>query len=163
MASKKTRILKKEWPDFVKDFSRQNQFRRVTLLLGDDVLVGSPGLPLAGVTYDPEDRKLEVYLGISDSGDPVRAFHSVEVPRAIYLIKDDDAPNPVVGLQIQGAPKTRMSFVYLQDSDPDEARFQWIANVAFSIYEARGKTPGDDQADWFQAEALVNEVASRFV
>lgn len=163
MASKKTRILKKEWPDFIREFNRQNQFRRATVLLGDEVLVGSPGLPLAGLTYDPEGRRMEVCLGVSNPQDPVRVFHSVEVPRAVYLLQDDDAPNPVVGLQIQGAPKSRMSFIYLQDVNPDGARLQWIANVAFSIYEAKGKTQGDDQADWYQAEALVNEVASRFV
>ncbi len=163
MASKKTRILKKEWPDFIKEFNRQNQFRRVTVSLGDEVLVGNPGLPLVGITYDPDARMLEVSLGVSDPEDPVRTFHSVEVPRAIYLIKDDEAANPVAGLQIQGAPKTSMTYVYFQDSQPEDARLQWIANMAFSLFERRGKTPGDDQADWYQAEKLVGEAANRFI
>ncbi len=163
MASKKTRILKKEWPNFIKEFNRQNQFRRATIFLGDDVLIGSPGLPLTGLAYDPEERKVEIYLGGTNPESLAFLAHTVNVPRAIYIIEDSDAPNPVVGLQIQGPPKTQMTYVTFQESEPGEVRSQWIANVAYALYERRGKVPGDDQRDWYEAEQLINEVANKFV
>ena len=105
---KKMRILKNEWPSFVKEFNRQNQFRRATLTLGEDVVVGEPGLPMVGLAYDTEERKVDIYLGGMDTENLAHLSHGVEVPRALYLITDEEASNPVMGVQIQGPPGTSM-------------------------------------------------------
>jgi hypothetical protein len=164
MAMKKMRILKNEWPSFVKDLNRQNQFRRAILILGEDVVVGEPGLPLVGLDYDPEERKVDIYLGGMDTENLAHLGHSVEVPRALYLIRDEEAPNPVVGVQVQGPPGTSMAYVMFEDVMPEDAKYQWIANVAYSLFEMRGEeVHGEDQKDWYEAERLINETTVFFV
>jgi hypothetical protein len=161
---KKMRILKNEWPSFVKEFNRQNQFRRATLTLGEDVVVGEPGLPLIGLAYDTEKRKVDIYLGGMDTENLAHLSHSVEVPRALYLITDEEASNPVMGVQIQGPPGTSMTYVMFGDEMPEIVKYQWIANVAYNLFEMRGgKVYGEDQKDWYDAERLIKETVIPFV
>ncbi|MBW2162968.1 MAG: DUF2934 domain-containing protein [Deltaproteobacteria bacterium] len=161
---KKMRILKNEWPSFVKDFNRQNQFRRATLTLGEDVVVGEPGLPLVGLDFDPEERRVDIYLGGMDTENLAHLGHSVEVPRALYLIRDEEASNPVIGVQIQGPPRTSMAYVMFEDVMPENVKCQWITNVAYNLFEIRGeKVHGEDQKDWYEAERLINETIIPFV
>jgi hypothetical protein len=161
---KKMRVLKNEWPSFVKDFNRQNQFRRVILTLGEDVVVGEPGMPLVGLAHDTEERKVDIYLGGMDTENLAYLSHSVEVPRALYLITDEEASNPVMGVQIQGPPGTSMAYVMFGDEMPEIVKYQWIANVAYSLFERRGgKVYGEDQKDWYDAERLIKETVIPFV
>ena len=161
---KKMRILKNEWPSFVKDFNRQNQFRRATLSLGEDVVVGEPGMPLVGLAYDPEERRVDIYLGGTDTENLAHLSHGVEVPRALYLITDEEASNPVVGVQVQGPPRTSMAYVMLEDEMPEKVKYQWIANVGYSLFQIRGgKVYGEDQKDWYEAERLIDKTTIPFV
>ena len=162
---KKTRILKNEWPSFVKNFNRQNQFRRATLSLGEDLVVGEPGMPLVGLVYNSEERKVDIYLGGTDIENLTHLSHSVEVPRALYLITDEEVSSQVMGLQVQGSPGTNMVYMMFKDEMPENVRSQWIANVAYSLFEMRGgeMAHGEDQKDWYEAERLINEVIIPFV
>jgi hypothetical protein len=161
---KKMRILKNEWPSFVKDFNRQNQLRRATLTLGEEVVVGEPGLPLVGLDYDAEERRVDIYLGGTDTENLAHLSHGVEVPRALYLITDEEASNPVVGVQVQGPPGTSTAYVMFGDEMPEIVKYQWIANVAYSLFEMRGgQVYGEDQKDWYEAERLINEAITPFV
>ncbi|PXF59132.1 MAG: hypothetical protein C4B58_04245 [Deltaproteobacteria bacterium] len=161
---KKMRILKNEWPSFVKNFNRQNQFRRASLTLGEDVVVGEPGLPLVGLAYDPEERRVDIYLGGTDTENLAHLSHGVEVPRALYLITDEEASNPVVGVQIQGPPGTSMAYVMFEDEMLENVRCHWIANVAYTLFEIRGgKVHGHDQKDWYEAERLIKETIIPFL
>ncbi|RKX58160.1 MAG: hypothetical protein DRP37_08425 [Thermodesulfobacteriota bacterium] len=161
---KKMRILKNEWPSFVKNFNRQNQFRRASLTLGENVVVGEPGLPLVGLAYDPEKRRVDIYLGGTDTENLAHLSHGVEVPRALYLITDEEASNPVVGMQIQGPPGTSMAYVMFEDEMPENVRCHWIANVAYTLFEIRGgKVHGHDQKDWYEAERLIKETIVPFL
>ena len=161
---KKMRILKNEWPSFVKEFNRQNQFRRATLTLGEDVVVGEPGLPMVGLAYDTEERKVDIYLGGMDTENLAHLSHGVEVPRALYLITDEEASNPVMGVQIQGPPGTSMVYVMFENEIPEKVKYQWIANVAYCLFEIRGgKVHGEDQKDWYDAERLIKETVVPFL
>ena len=165
MAAKKMRILKNEWPSFVRDFNRQNQFRRATLTLGEEAAVGEPGMPLVGLTYDPEERRVGIYLGGMDTDNLAHLVHDVKVPRALYLIRDEEASNPVRGVQIQGAPGTDMAYLMFKDEMPEETKYQWIANVAYGLFEMRGGEGayGEDQKDWYEAERIITETVTPFV
>ena len=161
---KKTRILKNEWPSFVKDFNRQNQFRRATLSLGEDLVVGKPGMPLVGLVYDSEERRVDIYLGGTDIENLAHLSHSVEVPRALYLITGEEVSSPVMGVQVQGSPGTSMVYVMFKDEMPENIKNQWIANVAYNFFKIRGEeVHGEDQKDWYEAERLINEAIISFV
>ncbi len=161
MAVKKTRILKYEWPTFVKDFNRQNQFRRATLTLGEKSVVGGHGLPLVGLSYNEDKRRVEIYLGGMSPENPAHMAHRVEVPRALYLIRDTEACNPVRGVQIQGAPGTDMAYVVFLDEE--SAKCEWTAKLAYSLYKMRGTAHGEDQRDWFEAEKIIEKIATPFI
>jgi len=148
MSQKKMRILKSEWGSFLKDFNRMNQYRWAVVSIGDDYIVGEPGMPLLGIDYDERARRVEIFLGTANPDNLTHLAHAVEVPRAIYLIRDEEASNPVVGLQIQGAPGTKMTRIFFLESSMEEARESWVAAVAHNLYERRGMEPGSDQADW---------------
>ncbi len=162
MAEKKTRILKKEWKSFLKDFNRMNQYRRAVVQIGDDYIVGEPGMPLLGIDYDDRARRVEIFLGTTDPDNLVHLAHAVDVPRAIYLIKDEEAPNPVVGLQVQGAPGTGMTRIVFVDTECEDGRQKWVAAVAHTLYERRGMEPGADQEDWFRAERIIEAVCKKY-
>jgi len=161
MAVKKTRILKYEWPTFVKDFNRQNQFRKATLTLGERPVIAEPGLPLIGLCYNEDKRRVEIYLGGMNPESPAHLAHKVEVPRALYLIKDTEASNPVRGVQIKGAPGKDMVYVIFLDEEP--AKCEWTAMLAYSLYEMRGTTHSEDQKDWFEAERLIEKTIAPFI
>ena len=162
MPEKKTRILKKEWKQFLKDFNRMNQYRRVLVKIGEDFIVGDHGMPLLGLDYDDKSRRVEIFLGTTDPDNLVHLAHAVDVPRAIYLIRDEEAENPVVGLQIQGAPGTKLTKILFLDSSKEEAREKWVAAVAHTLYERRGMEPGADQADWYKAEEVIEAVCKNY-
>ena len=163
MAIKKTRILKKDWPTFIKDFNLQNQFRRAYLLVGEEPVVSEPGLPLAGLAYEPEARKIEIYFGKDDPHALTHMAHVVDIPRALYLIRDEDALNPVVGLQIQAAPGTPMVYIYFADENPYEVRAQWTSSLAYALFLERGQEHGADQHDWYNAERLIEKALAPFI
>ncbi len=163
MAEKKQRILKKDWITFLKDFTRMNQSRRAMVTIGDDTIVGEHGMPLIGVDYDEKGRRVEIFLGTTDPDNLTHLAHAVDVPRAIYLIRDEEAPNPVVGLQIQGKPKTPMTRIRFVDADQATGLHFWVAAVAHTLYERRGGVPGDDQGDWFRAEQAVQDVCKKMI
>ncbi len=162
MAEKKIRILKRDWANFLKDFNRMNQFRTAVVSIGDDYIVGAPGMPLLGLDYDEKTRRVEIFLGTQDPDNLTHLAHAVDVPRALYLIRDDEAPNPVIGIQIQGAPGTKMTRIYFLEDSAEKARQDWVATIAHTIYERRGMEPGSDQADWFLAEEIIESTCSQY-
>jgi len=163
MALRKMRMLKRDWAGFVRDFNRQNQFRRATLLIGDSVLAGEPGMPFAGLSYDPDARNIGIYLGGISADSVAHMVHMVTVPRALYLLQDKDALNPVLGVQIVGGPGTEIVSVLFLDEKTEQTRKDWIDSVAYSLFEKRGMAHGRDRQDWFEAEHLVDEALKTFI
>lgn len=161
MAEKKMRILKRDWGSFLRDFNRMNQFRTAVVSIGDDYIVGVPGMPLLGLDYDEQARRVEIFLGTQDPDNLTHLAHAVDVPRAIYLIRDDEASNPVVGVQIQAGPGTKMTKIYFLEDSAEKARENWVSAIAHTIYERRGMEAGSDQADWFMAEEVIENTCSQ--
>ena len=131
-------------------------------MLGERPLVAEPGLLLAGLDYDPQARNVDIFLGGMNPHKLTHLVHSVNVPRAVYLIEDKEAEHPVIGVQIQGAPNTPMTYILFSDANPKENVRQWTAEVAYSLFEMRGEVHGGDQEDWYEAETLIRKISSRF-
>lgn len=165
MAPKKTRINKSEWPSFIKDFNRQNQFRMATMALGDKMMIGEPGAILIGLAYEPKMNKIEIYFGGHDKKNPSRLVHTINGPRAIYLVRDYESPtsNPVTGINIQGAPGSQTAYITFLEIDPEEAKRHWTSVLAYSIYQERGMICGFDQEDWYEAELIIDKVSKPFL
>ena len=162
MAPKKTRIIKSEWQSFVKNFNRQNQFRVASLAIGDKMIVGEPGAVLLGLAYEPKSNNIEIYCGGKGRENPSNLMHTIKGPRAIYLVRDYGASNPVTGLSIQGVQGTPSVNLIFLETNPEETRRHWTSDLAYFIYENRGMAHGSDQQDWHEAEVIIDKVSKPF-
>ena len=117
---------------------------------------------MAGLAYEQKRRVMEIYLGGMDPTDLTHLVHSISVPRAIYLVTDDEAPRHVQGLDIQGKPGKGTVYLIFLDGEPSEVRSQWVAEVAYAVYEQGGSIPGHDIEDWRTAERLIDDALRRF-
>ncbi len=158
MATKKSRILKRDWASFVKTFNRKHQLRRASLVVGDDIVNGKQGMPFLGINYDSEARKVEIVFGDVDPDQLRKVVMEVDVPRAFYLVEDDEALDGVRGIQIQPGPGRGKVLVMFDDDNPQSVRDQWVSDVAYRFYEKRGYVHGEDQQDWFMAEEGIKKV-----
>lgn len=161
MAVKKFRIVKGEWSTFLKDFNRQNQCRRFDLMEGDNT--NASNAIFLGIVYEPHPNKIEIYVGESTPSEPGRLVHAVESPRAVYLVRDDDLPNPLVGLNIQGPPGSPMVSLQFHTVSPQDVMTQWTTGIAYSIYLTRNIHEGDELQDWFEAERIIKNTLERFI
>lgn len=161
MAVKKFRIVKGEWSTFLKDFNRQNQCRRFDLMEGDNP--NALNTIFLGIVYEPHANKIEIYAGESNSTEPGRLVHTVESPRAVYLVRDDELPDPFVGLNIQGPPGNPMVSLQFHTVSSQEVMQQWTTSIAHSIYLMRDRQEGDALRDWFEAERIIKNTLERFI
>ena len=159
---RKRRILKREWVPFAKEFTASHRLRRATVRLGDDPLLREPGLPFVALTYDPQGGRAAILLGTSDPKALVWEAAAVERPRAIYIVEEEGALVGVRGLQIQQAPGRPMVRLLFDDEPQELVRGQWTADVAYGLYLQRGGGHGEDQRDWFEAEALIEGLLQGF-
>ncbi len=163
MACKKRRILKGDWAEFCRSFTSANIMRRATVFQGNDAIIGEPGLPFLSLSYDPEVSTIAVVLGDNAPDRLAREVAAVKKPRAVYFIEEEGAEGSTRGVQIQPGPGQGMIRLLFDDEAPDAVRNQWTADIAYSIYLARGGVHGEDQGDWFQAEALIADTIARFL
>ncbi|MEZ0328200.1 MAG: DUF2934 domain-containing protein [Dissulfuribacterales bacterium] len=161
MPVKKFRIVKGEWSTFLKDFNRQNQCRRFDLMEGDNL--NASGAVFLGIVYEPNANKIEIYAGESNPAEPGRLVHSVESPRAVYLVKDDDLQDPLVGLNIQGPSGNPMVSLQFHAVSVQEVMTNWTTGIAYSIYLSRDMQEGDELRDWFEAERIIKNTLERFI
>ncbi len=161
MAIKKFRIVKGEWSTFLKDFNRQNQCRRFDLMEGDNS--NASNAVFLGIVYEPHANKIEIYAGESTPSEPGRLVHAVESPRAVYLVRDDELPDPLVGLNIQGPSGSPMVSLQFHTVSAQEVMTHWTTGMAHSIYLMRDAQEGDALQDWFEAERIIKNTLERFI
>jgi hypothetical protein len=154
MGFKKTRILKKEWSDFIAKFNAENRYRFCDIFSGDEKLIGN--IPFAGMIYDEQERTISVITGTNNPERPCMRTETVEVPRGIFTIPHEDTGH-LAGIQIQRKPGIPMLKVLLH-GDVDAGRHEWIKQIAHTIYERRNEADGSAESDWIQAEKVVEDV-----
>ncbi len=153
MASKKIRVVKSEWPGFVKEFCNQNQFRPIAVAQGDEKI--AKGAIFVGVIYDSDKSRVEVLAVGDDPARPVVSVCAVEGARGMYIMRTEDVGGDIEGLQLQGKPGVSNITVLFEGGPVAEAKHAWISSVAKRCYEARGCEPGQDMDDWLSAEKAV--------
>ena len=113
-------IEQKQWKDFLKDFTKRNQFRATRL-----EVVGEIGaqeeekhLPLVGVTFEPKGTaagSVEVVLGGEGARDSRGLEHLIlKVQRIAPLIGPDGLENGL-GFEDQEGTKTLLTFEKLPE------------------------------------------------
>ncbi|NPB09567.1 MAG: DUF2934 domain-containing protein [Thermodesulfobacteria bacterium] len=156
---KKERILKKDWPSFLKRFNAEQQFRPVRVLVGGQEICRD--LPFMGLVYEDKKKDIELFVGGVDVERPTHLMHTLVSPRAIYVLKEN---GDVRGIEIQSAKDPNVTVEFI--GPPEEAqrvKRELIEKIAYELYLRRGKEPGKALDDWLKAEKLVEKVASLYV
>ena len=156
---KKERILKKDWPEFLKTFNAEHQFRPVKVLVGNQEMCRD--LPFMGLVYEAKKKDIEVFVGGVDIEHPHHLIHTLISPRAVYVLREN---GQVKGIEVQSAKEPNVVVEFL--GAPEEAqkkKKELIEKIAYELYLRRGKEPGKELEDWLQAEQLVEKVAKLYV
>lgn len=154
MTVKKNRVLKKEWAEFFHDFNSRNRFKTCSVFQGDDEVEDE--LTIAGILYNEEERYVALVASNDEPDLPCRVVFSVHVPRGVFDIIDLENDREC-GVQIQGAPGTKMMRVEISGENGERGRHIWISSLAQKIYEMRGDAEGSAQGDWLKAESIVEK------
>jgi hypothetical protein len=113
-------IEQKQWKDFLKDFTKRNQFRATRL-----EVVGEIGaqeeeqyLPLVGVTFEPKGTaagSVEVVLGGEAAKEPRRLEHLILKVQRIAPLIGPDGLESGLGFEDQEGTKTLLTFEKLPE------------------------------------------------
>ncbi len=156
---KKERILKKDWPEFLKKFNAEQQFRPVCVLVGGHEICRD--LPFLGLVYEAKKKDVEVIVGGVDAEHTAHIIHTLRSPRAIYVLRENGA---VRGIEVQSAKEDNVVVEFI--GPPEEAqrmKKELIEKIAYQLYEKRGKAPGKALDDWLEAERIVERAARMYI
>jgi len=100
-------------------------------------------------------------FGATADGQPVAApVVTITNPKEIVVEHDQDGADR--RLTVRSADGMEATVV-IHDSSDSASRRELVERTAYSVYESRGHSHGDDQQDWLEAERRLNKAASVFV
>ncbi|MEW5993871.1 MAG: DUF2934 domain-containing protein [Candidatus Zixiibacteriota bacterium] len=159
-------IKRNSWVQFCKKFNASNQLRPATVSIahkGEDAVGTHENTPFMGLTLTKKGRLIdgiELFAGSFDPDHLVKPIATVKEPSRIVLEKRTDGTDD--RLVIEGKDGTVAS-VALTDTNVPDQRQAFVEKVAYSMYERRGHTHGNDVNDWLEAERRVTETELQFV
>ena len=159
-------IKRNNWSRFCRKFSTSNQFCEAEVqLMGSTAEPGNAPcrFSFVGMALKKEGRLIDgvQLFGATADAQPVAApVVTITNPKEIMVERDQDGADRRV--TIRSADGTEATVVILDSSDSD-SRQELFEKTAYSLYESRGYSHGDDQHDWLEAERRLNQAASVFV
>ncbi len=159
-------IKRNNWSRFCRRFSTTNQFCEAEVRL-----IGSTAEPgdtirrfsFVGMALKKEGRLIDgvQLFGATADGQPVAApVLTITNPKEIVVERDQDGADR--RLTVRSADGMEATVV-IHDSSDSVSRRELVERTAYSVYESRGHSHGDDQQDWLEAERRLNKAASVFV
>ena len=159
-------IKRNTWSKFCKKFSSENRYRDVKISVRDktknDVNTIEP-FPFMGLSLAKKGRLidgLQFFAGWGDSERLLSPVAAIREPLKVTLKVDKQGRDE--HLRVVAKDGTEMSIELYGEPDENRQR-SLVEQVAYSMYEKRGYTPGDDRADWLEAERKVKEAELQFV
>ena len=156
---KKERILKKDWPEFLKKFNAEHQFRPVCVLVGGHEVCRD--MPFLGLVYEAKKKDVEVIVGGVNVEHTEHLVHTLRSPRAIYVLREN---GEVKGIEVQSAKEDNLVVEFI--GPPEEAqrmKKELIEKIAYELYLRRGKEPGKALDDWLEAERIVEKASKMYI
>ncbi|MBN1211518.1 MAG: DUF2934 domain-containing protein [candidate division Zixibacteria bacterium] len=159
-------IKRNTWAKFCKKFSSDNRYRDVKIKVRDkrknDINTLEP-FPFMGLTLAKKGRLidgLEFFAGWGDAERVLSPVAAIKEPLKVIVKLDQQGRDE----QLQVVAKDGTELYIELYGEPDRNRqHSLVEKVAYSMYEKRGYTPGDDRADWLEAERKVREAELQFV
>ncbi len=150
-------ITKTSWSKFFRDFNATNQFRQANISIIDKRKSSdgvASNLTFLGMGMEKKGRNIEGVQFFAGRWDPekiVEPILSVKEPVKIILQKSQNGQDQMVRVQAKDGSEARIELFGENRPEP------LVEKVAYTIYERRGRSDGNDQGDWFQAERIVKE------
>ncbi len=159
-------IKRNNWSRFCRRFSATNQFCEAEVQL-----MGSTAEPaeatrrfsFVGMDLKKEGRLIDgvqLFGATADVQSVAAPVVTITDPKEIMVERDQDGADR--RLTIRSADGMEATVV-IHDSSDSDSRQELVERTAYSLYESRGQSYGDDQQDWLEAERRLNQAASVFV
>ena len=159
-------IKRNNWSRFCRRFSTTNQFCEAEVKL-----MGSTTEPddeshrfsFIGMALKKEGRLIDgvQLFGATAAAQPVaEPIVTITNPKEILVERDQDGIDQ--RLTIRSANGKGVSIV-IHDSSNSDSRQKLVEKTAYSLYENRDHSQGDDLQDWQEAERRLSKTASLFV
>lgn len=158
-----TEIRRNNWSRFLKRFNATNQFRtvsvRITRSRGDHVPVAE-ATPLIGVGIKKKGRLIDGLAVFTGQLDPERLAEPALLilqPDQVMIEKDDQGVEVCMRVSSKDGSVAEIMLSGASQTEP------LVQRVAYSLFERRGASVGNDLGDWFEAESRIRRLAGEFV
>ncbi len=159
-------ISRNAWAKFCKKFSSDNRYRQFGVTVTgrnkkDGRIVWDS--PFMGLELEKKGRLIDGLQLFSAWADPHRAALPIvafKQPVKIMLEKDNKGNDRKLTVHTKDGTRAMIELISCKDLNQHQVL---IEKVAYSIYERRGYSHGNDWVDWVEAEKKVAETEAQFV
>ena len=161
-----TEIKRNNWSRFCGKFNETNQLRHATVRVkhrDDNEVEIDRGSPFMGIAITKKGRLIdgvELFTGQYDPDKLTEPLVAVKEPVRIVLEKDRDGMDNCLSVESKDGSVAK---IVLSGEKVARQYHSLIEKLAYSMYERRGFTPGNDVEDWLEAERKVKEIELQFV
>lgn len=157
-------IKRNSWSRFCKQFSASNQFRpaqvKVKKTRGRKVLNAVDCFPLVGVALAKKGRLIDgiqLFAGRPDVDTPVEPVITIKDPAEVILEQNKAGQDSRLKIRSKDGLEATVEI-----QQADDLYRELVEKVAYSLYERRGFSHGDDHNDWYEAERRLGEIRRQF-
>lgn len=153
-------IKRNDWSRFFKQFNQTHQHRSINISLeknGKNSVIKNR--PFIGLAMSKKGRVINGVELCTLSNNPEKLYEPSAViknPESIKLIKDDHGFD--ARLVIESKDGTTANLELNGECNRDAG----IRQVAYLLFEQRGRTNGNDRQDWIEAEKRITAVEQEF-
>ena len=160
-----TEIKRSNWSRFCRRFNTTNQYRRATVTMKDGANEAEVDRDIAfmGMAITKKGRFIEGIQLFTAHTDPTRLSEptiTVREPIRITIQKDKRRAGDALVIQSKDGTEARIGLD--GEKDPQQ-HHSLVEKVAYTMYEQRGYTTGNDVDDWLEAERRVSAVEHMLV
>jgi len=161
----KKEIKRNAWARFCRKFSANNMFRDINISFNDKTRNNvelSGEYPLIGLTLEKKGRFIDgiiLYAGQAAPEKLTQPVFSIKEPEKVVIEKNKDG----IDCRLQVQTKNGGVATIELNGDSGNNRYQdFVREVAYSMYERRGFSHGNDMNDWLEAERKVKKAGQMF-
>jgi len=158
-------ISRNTWAKFCKKFSQNNRYRLFNVYVngnGGDKDASVWESPFMGMELEKKGRLIDgfrLFSAWADPQFPAQPIASIKQPTKLTLEKDEQGVDRK--LTVYTKDGTEATIELNGDTDPNQHRVL-VEKVAYTMYERRGYSHGNDHTDWIDAEKRVAETEAQF-
>jgi hypothetical protein len=158
-------INRNTWSKFCRKFSSENRYRQFNVNVtgqnrkNDKIVWDSPFM---GMALEKNGRLIDGIRLFSAWADPKSAAlptASFKQPVKIMLEKDKNGIDHKLMVHTKDGMEALIKLT--GDKDPGK-HYSLVEKIAYSMYEWRGHSHGNDEGDWIEAEKKVAEAEMQF-